>query len=99
MIYEIAAIDIKHGSEAQFEAAVSEASAQFRQAKGCRSMKLERSIEHSSHYRLVVGWDSVDDHMVTFRESEGFQLWRQLASPHFALPPKVEHVRCVLEVF
>lgn len=99
MIHEIAEIEITAGAEAQFEAAVSEASAQFRQAKGCRSMKLERSIENPGRYRLVVGWDSVDDHMVTFRNSDGFQVWRQLASPFFASPPKVEHVECVLNAF
>jgi len=99
MIHEIAEIEITPGSETRFEAAVAEASAEFRKAQGCRSLKLERSIENSSRYRLIVGWDSVDDHMVTFRNSEGFQIWRQLASPFFASPPKVEHVECVLNAF
>ena len=99
MIYEIAEIDVRPGTETQFEAAVAEASAQFRTAEGCRSLKLERGIEHPGRYRLVVGWDTVDHHMVTFRNSEGFQVWRNLASPFFAAPPRVEHVGCVLEAF
>ena len=99
MIYEIATIEITPGSEAVFESAVNAASPVFQQAQGCLSLKLERSIENPTHYRLVVGWESVDDHMVTFRESEGFQKWRSLASPHFASPPQVEHVNVVLEAF
>ncbi|TXS90305.1 antibiotic biosynthesis monooxygenase [Parahaliea maris] len=99
MIYEIAEIDVTPGSEAEFEAAVAQASEHFRGAQGCRSLKLERGIEHPARYRLVVGWDSVEDHMETFRSSEGFQHWRRLASPFFAGAPRVEHVSCVLDAF
>ena len=99
MIYEIAEIDITAGQEAQFEAAVAQAAAEFQSAKGCRSMKLHRSIEFTSRYRLVVGWDTVEDHMITFRESEGFQVWRKLASPFFRGAPRVEHVTTVFEGF
>lgn len=99
MVYEIAEIDVVEGSEEAFEAAVAEASPHFQDAQGCRSFKLQRSIEHPARYRLVVGWDRVEDHMVSFRESEGFQRWRALAGPHFAAPPRVEHVRTVLETF
>jgi len=99
MIHEIAEIDVTPGSEEAFEAAVAAAAPHFRAAKGCRSLKLHRSIEMPSRYRLVVEWDSVDDHIVSFRESDGFQQWRALASPHFAAAPRVEHVSKVLDAF
>ncbi|WP_317928491.1 antibiotic biosynthesis monooxygenase family protein [Halioxenophilus sp. WMMB6] len=99
MIYEIAEIDITPGSENQFELAVKEASKQFRNAKGCQSLKLERCIENRSRYHLVVGWNSVEDHMESFRNSEGFQVWRQLASPFFSSPPRVEHYESILDAF
>jgi quinol monooxygenase YgiN len=99
MVYEIAEIDIHEGSEKEFEAAVAEAAAHFRLAQGCRSLRLERSIEQPQRYRLVVGWDRVEDHMVTFRECAGFQQWRALAGPHFATTPRVEHVHIVLDAF
>ena len=99
MIYEIAEIDVRLGAESAFEAAVSEAAPVFRRARGCRSLALQRVIERPSTYRLVVGWDSVEDHMVHFRESADFQEWRRLASPHFAGPPKVDHVEWALEAF
>lgn len=99
MVYEIAEIEIHEGSEQEFEAAVAEAAAYFRSAQGCRSLRLERSIERPWEYRLVVGWDRVDDHMVTFRDSAGFQRWRDLAGPHFATTPRVRHVHTVLDAF
>jgi hypothetical protein len=36
-------------------------------------------------------WDTLEDHMVGFRESPAFAEWRALLGPHFAGPPAVEH--------
>jgi heme-degrading monooxygenase HmoA len=99
MIYEIAEITIKAGTQAAFEAAVGEAVPLFQRAKGCLSMRLEHGIESSEDYRLVIGWDSVDDHLIGFRESADFQQWRALAGPFFAGPPKVEHFETVVAGF
>ncbi len=99
MIHEIAQIRIKPDAKQAFEAAVEAAAPHFRTAKGCRSFKLERTIEDPLAYRLVVGWDCVEDHMVTFRSTEGFARWRELAAPHFAEPPEVHHVELVLTGF
>ncbi|MDF7776084.1 antibiotic biosynthesis monooxygenase [Sphingomonas sp. AOB5] len=99
MIFEIAEIEVAEGSQAAFEAAVSEALPLFREAAGCRSMKLERGIESPTRYLLVVCWDTVEDHMVGFRESAAFQQWRALAGPHFAAPPRVQHVETVVAGF
>ena len=95
MIYEIAEIEVTAGSEVAFENAVAQASPLFKSAQGYCSLALNRSSEFPQRYRLVVGWETIEDHMVTFRESDGFQEWRRLASPHFASPPRVEHVRVV----
>lgn len=96
MIHEIATITIDPARAAEFEAAVAAARPHFEAAKGCLSFALERSIEFPDRYRLVVGWQSVEAHMVDFRESEGFQHWRALASPFFVSPPSVEHVARVI---
>ena len=95
MITEIAYITIDPINAAKFEAAVAEASAVLRQAKGCRSMALERVIEDPSSYNLRVQWDTVDDHMTGFRESAGFARWRELAGPFFVQTPMVEHTDSV----
>jgi heme-degrading monooxygenase HmoA len=99
MIFEIAAIEVKAGEEAAFEAAVAKAVPLFRRAKGCLGMDLQRSIEEPSQYRLVVKWETVEDHTVHFRGSEEFQEWRRLAGPHFASAPAVGHTHTVLTGF
>lgn len=91
MITEIAHITIDPAKAAAFEAAVAEAAPAFKSAEGCHGMSLERVIEDPTQYRLRVLWESVDHHMVLFRNSDNFQIWRGLASPFFTAPPQVEH--------
>jgi heme-degrading monooxygenase HmoA len=95
MVTEIAHLVIKTGEESDFEAKVALAKPYFLAAKGCHGIRLVRCIEHPNQYQLVVEWATVQAHMVDFRESEGFQQWRALASPHFAQAPEVEHVENV----
>lgn len=96
MVTEIAEIDVIAGSEMQFELAVAQAEPNFRAAKGCGRVTLGRSAEYPYRYRLMVEWDSIDDHMA-FRATPAFQIWRSLAGPHFATAPRVEHVTTVFE--
>ncbi len=91
MILEIAQIAVKAGLEDRFEAAVAAATPLFRRAKGCLSMELVRSIEHPSRYRLLVGWETQENHTVDFRNSDDFQTWRGLVSDCFDGTPEVEH--------
>lgn len=96
MIQEIASILVITGHEAQFEAGVAQAKPFFLRAKGCHGIALHRSIENPQQYTLVVDWETVENHMVDFRESADFQEWRKLAGPHFAQPPQVHHETQVL---
>ncbi|MFF0589249.1 antibiotic biosynthesis monooxygenase family protein [Streptomyces sp. NPDC003781] len=96
MITEIAQIEIHPGQEPEFEEAVAKALPYFLAADGCGGVDLHRSVEFPSRYRLMVRWETVEHHTVTFRGSEGFAKWRALAGPHFAAPPQVEHVHSVL---
>ena len=97
MYLEIAAIEIIAERESAFEAAVAEAAPLFLRAKGCGGMQLQRSVEQPLHYRLVVKWETVEDHMVRFRQSDDFQAWRRLVGKYFASPPVVEHTRQVFK--
>ncbi|HVO87361.1 MAG TPA: antibiotic biosynthesis monooxygenase family protein [Casimicrobiaceae bacterium] len=95
MILEIAQIEVKPGLEAEFEANVIKAAPLFQRAKGCRGLQLQRSIEKPSRYRLMVEWETMDNHLVDFRQSEDFQRWRALVGHCFESPPSVEHTqRC-----
>lgn len=99
MITEIAQIEIKEGTAQQFIAAVEKAVPLFRQAKGCRAMRLERSIELPQVFRLFVDWNSLEDHTVHFRSSPAFQTWRELVGDYFATPPQIEHTEQVMTGF
>ena len=96
MIFEIASIEVKEGLGESFETGVAKALPLFLRANGCRSLTLERSIETPSRYRLVVGWDTVEDHVEGFRRSDDFQEWRTLVGDTFASPPHVEHTTVVM---
>lgn len=99
MITEIAHITIDPAKAADFEVAVERAAALFQSAAGCHGMALERIIENPAFYRLRVQWESVDHHMITFRNSESFQGWRDLVGSFFTEPPVVEHSESVSEYF
>jgi heme-degrading monooxygenase HmoA len=99
MVLEIAQIDVKNGMEAEFEAGVAEAIELFRRAKGCSGMELQRSIEKPSRYRLLVQWETLENHTVGFRGSKDFQSWRSQVGHCFEAPPEVEHTKVVVHGF
>ncbi|MDQ1295722.1 MAG: hypothetical protein QG608_3609 [Actinomycetota bacterium] len=91
MILERAQIDLVPGSEQEFESALDRARAVLEEARGFRSLRVARGIENPSRYLLLIEWETIEDHMVGFRESDLFVRWRQLIGPYFAAPPLVEH--------
>ena len=95
MITEIAQIDVKPGTEKDFEAAVAKAKPLFLRAKGGKGFELHKSIE-KPRYRLMAKWETLENHTVDFRGSENFAEWRALVGPHFAAPPEVEHTNTVV---
>ena len=99
MILEIAQIDVKPGSESEFEAGVRKATPIFQRAKGCTSVTLQRSHEMPQRYRLFIQWETLENHTKDFRESADFQEWRKLVGRCFASPPDVEHVQQILHAF
>ena len=99
MILEIAQITVKSGMESEFEKGVTAAKPLFQRAKGCLSMELTRSIETPARYRLLVGWETLENHTVDFRGSDDFQSWRGLVSHCFDGAPEVEHATTVVKGF
>ena len=96
MITEIAQIDVKPGTEKDFESAVAKARPLFLRAKGGKGIELHRSIEKPSRYRLLAKWETLENHTVDFRGSADFAEWRALVGQYFAAPPEVEHTQTVV---
>lgn len=96
MIYEIAEIQVKPDTHTAFEAAVTQALPLFKRSPGFQALRLNRLVERPDTYHLVIQWDTLEDHTVTFRGSPEFQSWRELVGGFFAAAPKVEHSQNVL---
>ncbi len=99
MVMEIAQIEVKEGMENAFEIGVKNAVPLFKRAKGCHGVTLQRSHEKPQRYRLLVKWETLENHTVDFRGSHDFQEWRKLVGHTFASPPEVEHVAEVVSGF
>lgn len=99
MILEIAQIDVKPGLESEFEAGVRKAVPIFRRAKGCQGLELKRSVEKPRRYRLLVAWETIENHTVDFRSSPDFAEWRKCVGHCFETTPEVEHVEATLKGF
>ena len=91
MILERAIFAIKPGGAKEFAAAFAKARPHIEAAKGFRRLEMCQGIENPDSFILLVWWDTVEDHMKGFRESEAFVEWRKYLGPFFAGPPSVEH--------
>ena len=97
MILEVAILDVKPGQEAEFQVAFGKAQAIISSADGYISHQLQRCIEKTSRYILLVNWQTLEDHTKGFRGSREYQEWRRLLH-HFYDPfPEVEHYAMVYE--
>lgn len=97
MIKELAEIDIKPGCEQAFEQAATRARDLFLASPGCIAFRLHRSLEQPSRYRMFVEWETIEAHMIEFRNSDSFLEWRKICGPYFQSPPRVEHLVIIVE--
>ena len=92
MILEIADFTITPGQQPEFEAALQQAlTTVASKAQGFGGFKINHSIESPERYVLMIYWDTLEDHMVGFRQGPLFPQWRAIVGPYFAQPPAVEH--------
>lgn len=91
MILEVAHLHVILGQEAEFEAAFTQAQTIISAMDGYISHDIQRCLEDSSHYVLLVRWTTLEAHTVGFRASKQYQQWRSLLH-HFYDPfPEVLH--------
>ena len=97
MILEIVTTYIKVGQETAFEEAFKEASHFIAESDGYISHELRRCMETKGKYVNMVRWQTVEDHMVGFRESERFQQFRAIVSPYYEQPSQMNHYEVVMQ--
>jgi heme-degrading monooxygenase HmoA len=91
MILEVMLIDVLPGREDDFVAAYQLGRPLIAGADGCRGLRLKRDVGSSTHFLLLVEWDSMDAHDHNFRGSERFARWRALIVATLAQPPLSEY--------
>jgi heme-degrading monooxygenase HmoA len=91
MILEVAILDVRPEAGEEFEIAFSEASAIISSLPGYVSHELQKCIETSSRYILLVRWEKPEDHTIGFRQSEKYQEWKHLLHHYYDPFPTVEH--------
>src|SRR5262245_23977051 len=94
-VLELAILDIVPAREVEFEHAFREARGIIASMPGFVSLELQRCLEQSNRYALLVRWAALEDHTQGFRQSVKYQDWKRLLH-HFYDPfPRVEHFRAV----
>lgn len=93
VVVEHAELTIIPGREAEFEQAFPLGEQAIAKSPGYRWSRLLRQVEDPSTYLLLVGWESLEAHIVEFRGSELFPQWRGVVGEFFAAPPVVTHLR------
>ena len=97
MILEVAILNVRTDLEGEFESAFARASPIIASMPGYVSHQLQRCLETSNRYVLLVNWTSLEAHTVGFRNSPEYQRWKQLLH-HFYDPfPTVEHYELVAQ--
>jgi heme-degrading monooxygenase HmoA len=91
MILEVAILHIKPEAMKDFESAFPKAEAIISSISGYISHELQRCVETKGRYHFLIRWETIDAHMVNFRQSPKFQEFRAIVGPHFAQAPMAEH--------
>ena len=93
MIREVAQVSIKPDSHAEFEIALARAHTEILpHVTGLiEFVAVGWCLERPNVDMFTIDWETLDDHMVGFRESEQFSQWRALIGPHFDGPSVMEH--------
>ena len=96
MILEVAILTVRPGQESAFEDAMRRARPLIEMSPGFGGLELRRCLETPNRYLLQVGWRSVEDHTVGFRQSPRYQEWRNLLHQFYDPFPLVEHYQAPL---
>ena len=96
MILEVALLNIKKDQSELFEKAMKEAQSIITSQKGFINFTLQKCLEKENQYLLLINWETVEDHEISFRKSNDYLKWKALLH-HFYEPfPVVEHYKNII---
>jgi heme-degrading monooxygenase HmoA len=83
------------GQEEAFERAYETARPILAGTPGFISAHMHRGVENPSRFLFLVEWETIENHLVDFRQSDRFARWRALIGPYFDGPPQVDHFTAI----
>ena len=95
MILEVAILDVIAEQVNEFEENFEKAQKIISSMAGYKSHELQRCIEKQNCYILLVQWETIEHHTIGFRQSNGYQEWKQLLHKFYDPFPTVEHYQKV----
>lgn len=95
MILEVAILNIKPEKSDTFEESFGKAQFILTSMNGYVSHQLQKCVEYSNRYILLVNWETLEDHTIGFRGSKEYQEWRALLHHYYDPFPIVEHYQSV----
>lgn len=98
MILEVAMLEVKKGLENEFEKDFKKASVYISSINGYLNHKLKKCLEQKNKYILLVEWNSLEDHIIGFRESEQYNYWKEILHHYYDPSPIVEHYETTFEM-
>ncbi|HXI00365.1 MAG TPA: antibiotic biosynthesis monooxygenase [Sphingobacteriaceae bacterium] len=97
MILEVAILNVIPGQQSEFEASFAVAKNIISTMNGYKWHQLQKCLEISNQYILLVQWDTLEDHTIGFRQSAGYQEWKKLLHHYYDPFPVVEHYKLIAE--
>lgn len=95
MILEVAIMKIKPELIEKFEAVFPKAAAISASTPGYISHEMQRCVETKGKYHYLIRWESIEAHMVNFRQSPRRDEFHKLLGEFFVEPPVAEHFEAV----
>ena len=96
MVQETFLLEVKSGTEQEFENAFKKAAALMSTAKGFLESELQRCVEQENKYLVCVQWETVEDHVIDFKKSPAFQEMKALIGPFYLHIPQSEHYKRIV---
>jgi heme-degrading monooxygenase HmoA len=96
MILEVAILNPTPGKETQFEKDFATAGQYISAIKGYIRHSLSKCLEQPGKYILLVEWETLEDHTISFRQSEEYLEWKKLLHHYYDPSPVVEHYEAVV---
>lgn len=96
MILEVAFLYVKKDLEQDFEVDFKKASQYISSIDGYLKHSLQKCLEVENKYLLLVEWENLEAHTISFRESKVYQQLEMLHNNYEAFPI-VEHFEIVYE--